>query len=722
MAVDTSGNIYIADTYNDRIRKATASTGIITTVAGNGTPGYSGDGGAATSTELFDPEGVAVDKSGNIYIADTYNDRIRKVTASTGIITTVAGNGTQGYSGDGGAAVNAELYAPIGVAVDATGNIYDGEAGDERVRKVAVSTGIITTVAGNGTEGYSGDGGAAVSAELYDPSGVAVDATDNIYVADMGNNRIRAVGFAKTTPSISVSCSPNPITYGSETSTCTISVGDGATGTIALYYNGTDWTTLTLSDGSALATGLNDLPAGSYSVVANYSGDSNNNATSGSTTLTISKATPTVSVFCSPNPITYGGAGSICTVSASDTGTVTGTVSLTYNGTAWATHTISSGSTTAAWSSTFGIGTYTIGATYNGDSNNNTASGSGSVTVNQTLQTISFAAPASPVAYGVAPIALSATGGASGNAVVFSIVSGPGSISGNTLTITGVGTVVVAANQAGNAYYAAAAQVTQNVVVNQASQTISFTAPSSPVTYGVSPISLSASASSGLAVTFSLVSGPGSISGNTLTISGVGAVVVAANQAGNANYAAAAQVTQSVFVNQASSSISVGSSSNPSMYSMLVTFTATLTSGATGNVTFYDGGTAIGAGVISGTTATFSTTALLAGSHSITASWAGNSDFIGATSSAIPQTVAKESVVIYSASSLSPSVYGDNVAWTFTLTGNGIIPTGTVTIKDGANTLATVPLNAGIATYNTSALVAGGHTLVAVYNGDNNYQ
>jgi hypothetical protein len=207
-----------------------------------------------------------------------------------------------------------------------------------------------------------------------------------------------------------------------------------------------------------------------------------------------------------------------------------------------------------------------------------------------------------------------------------------------------------------------------------------------------------------------------------LTITGVGTLVIAANQAGNANYAAAAQVTQSLVVNQASSMISVASSSNPSTYSMLVTFTATLTSGASGNVTFYDGGSAIGTGVISGTTATFSTSALLGGSHSITASWAGNPDFIGAISNAITQMVNKESVAVNSASSLSPSVYGDNVAWTFTLTGSGILPTGTVTIKDGTNPLATVPLNAGIATYNTSALVAGSHTLTAIYNGDNNYQ
>jgi trimeric autotransporter adhesin len=194
VALDSAGNIYIADSVNNRIRKVTVSTDIISTVAGNGTRGYSGDGGAATSAELNYPQGVALDTSGNIYIADSSNERIRKVTVSTGIISTVAGNGTAGYSGDDGAATSAELNYPIGVAVDSAGNIYIGDENNNRVRKVTASTHDISTVAGNGTYGYSGDGGAATSAELYDLTGVAVDSTGNIYIADTYNSRIRAVG------------------------------------------------------------------------------------------------------------------------------------------------------------------------------------------------------------------------------------------------------------------------------------------------------------------------------------------------------------------------------------------------------------------------------------------------------------------------------------------------------------------------------------------------
>jgi len=189
-AVDVSGNLYIADSDNNLIRRVDTK-GIITTVAGNGIGGYSGDSGAATNAELSSPSGVAVDATGNLFIADTGNAVIRKV-GTNGILTTVAGNGNYDYSGDGGAATNAELWSPSGVAVDATGNLFIADAGNAVIRKVGTN-GIIITVAGNGTGGYSGDGGAATNAELNWSSGVAVDATGNLFIADQYNNRIRKV-------------------------------------------------------------------------------------------------------------------------------------------------------------------------------------------------------------------------------------------------------------------------------------------------------------------------------------------------------------------------------------------------------------------------------------------------------------------------------------------------------------------------------------------------
>jgi len=195
VAADAAGNLYIADMNNNRVRKVSPG-GIITTVAGNAAQRYSGDGGPATSASLFLPHGVAVDSSGNLYIADQYNNRIRKVSAG-GIITTVAGNGAKAFSGDGGPAANASLAAPVGVAVDGSGNLYIADWGNNRLRKVSAA-GTITTVAGNGIAGFSGDGGPATSASLSWPEGVGVDAAGNLYIADSNNERIRKVSPSGT--------------------------------------------------------------------------------------------------------------------------------------------------------------------------------------------------------------------------------------------------------------------------------------------------------------------------------------------------------------------------------------------------------------------------------------------------------------------------------------------------------------------------------------------
>ena len=189
VAVDAAGSQYIADSLNNIVRKV-AANGVIAAFAGTGTAGSSGDGGAATSAQLNGPQGVAVDATGNLYIADTQNHRVRKV--SGGNITTVAGSGTAGFAGDGASATGAQLNAPFGVAVDASGNLYIAEFSNNRVRKVD-SKGNITTAAGNGVAGYSGDSGAAMNAQLNGPQGVAVDAAGNLYIADTGNNRVRLV-------------------------------------------------------------------------------------------------------------------------------------------------------------------------------------------------------------------------------------------------------------------------------------------------------------------------------------------------------------------------------------------------------------------------------------------------------------------------------------------------------------------------------------------------
>jgi uncharacterized protein (TIGR03437 family) len=190
VALDSSGNLFVADTLNHRVRKI-SPTGAITTVAGTGVAGVSGDGGPATSAQLDSPMGVAMAGSGVLYIADTGNNRIRMVAAN-GMIFTLAGNGNASFYGDGGLGAFASVHAPQGVAVDNNGDVLLADTGNQRIRSITPD-GTIHTVAGNGGQGYSGDGGAATSAQLNLPAGVAVDVAGNIYVADTGNNRLRAI-------------------------------------------------------------------------------------------------------------------------------------------------------------------------------------------------------------------------------------------------------------------------------------------------------------------------------------------------------------------------------------------------------------------------------------------------------------------------------------------------------------------------------------------------
>ena len=194
VAIDQSGNLFIADGNHNRIRKVDVATGIITTVAGNGLAGFSGDGGAATSAELNNPVYIAFDNGGNLYISDPPNRRIRKVN-SLGIITTFAGTGTMGFSGDGGPASSAELYTIQGISFDKNDNLYIADIGANRIRKIDTFN-IISTIAGNGSSGFSGDGGAATLATLYNPQDIAIDTFGNLLIADYGNNRIRKVDFS----------------------------------------------------------------------------------------------------------------------------------------------------------------------------------------------------------------------------------------------------------------------------------------------------------------------------------------------------------------------------------------------------------------------------------------------------------------------------------------------------------------------------------------------
>jgi sugar lactone lactonase YvrE len=193
VAVDSSGNLYIADAANNRIRRVDNSTGIITTIAGTGSVGYSGDNGLAISAQLSSPLFLTFDKFWNLIFSDNNNHCIRKINITTGNITTIAGNGTPGFSGDNGLATQAQLVHPGGICFDTLGNLYIADFDNNRVRKVSLS-GIITTVAGCGIGGvFSGDSSLATLAGFYELYDITVDVLGNIYIADGHNNRVRKI-------------------------------------------------------------------------------------------------------------------------------------------------------------------------------------------------------------------------------------------------------------------------------------------------------------------------------------------------------------------------------------------------------------------------------------------------------------------------------------------------------------------------------------------------
>ena len=301
VTADAFGNVYVCDNGHNRIRLVNAF-GIITTIAGNGSANYTGDGGPATNATLHNPQGISIDSTGNIYIADSYNGCIRKVDL-TGTITTFAGqNSGTTFGGDGGLATAAFLNAPASVFADHASNIYIADAGNHRIRKVD-NSGIIYTVAGNGIAGYNGDGSLATTASLFSPNGVVADFSGNVYIADQGNNRIRKIGPCTYPPINPITGSPsmciNANTILSETTT-------GGTWSSANPLIASISTTGVVHGNSAGAVTI------SYSV---------------SNTCGTSSATYSVSVNPLPSPGTITGASSVCPGSASSlTNLVTGGV------------------------------------------------------------------------------------------------------------------------------------------------------------------------------------------------------------------------------------------------------------------------------------------------------------------------------------------------------------------------------------------------------------
>ncbi|MDE1175104.1 MAG: Ig-like domain repeat protein [Edaphobacter sp.] len=317
LALDVAGVLYIADVRAHRVRRVAVS-GVITTVAGTGTQGFSGDTGAASAALFDSPGGLAVDASGNLYVADSHNQRIRRVDGATGIVTTIAGTGDAGSSGDAQAATVAKLRLPRGLSVDAQGNLYVADRENARVRRIDALTGTITTVAGTGVQGFAGDGGSPLIANLDRPASVIATDTGAVVIADSGNARIREIVPGPTIQTIAgagaadipivVSLSgASSVRYGSGQVVATLSSA-GATGSVTFYEikNGVSQQLLTRpiqSSGAVLdASGFS---AGDHLLAATYMGDQAHTAAQ-STTFLLHVLPVALSATVSPPSVLYG--------------------------------------------------------------------------------------------------------------------------------------------------------------------------------------------------------------------------------------------------------------------------------------------------------------------------------------------------------------------------------------------------------------------------------
>jgi sugar lactone lactonase YvrE len=836
IAFDSSGNLYIADSQNNAIRKITASSGSISSTStvssfagsqvGLGTytgaafaAGYTGDGGQALSATLNDPRDVAVDKLGNIFIADYGNNVVRMVngastTATTpgfgygygpGVIHTVAGSGritSSAYpNGDGGLATYATFGSIAGIATDINGNLYIGDAGNNVVRVVNASTGIIATYAGQeGIQGDAGDGGLATAATLTSPSGLSFDAAGNLYIADSGYSVVREVtpaGNILTVAGTGVlgSSGDNGPSTSAKLTVPVDAVPDGR-GNIYIVDSALD--TVRQINGQASAVTFPELADGVNSAPITVTVDN-----PGGQVLNLSGLAFSSTVFTQSN----SGTGS-CTAATVLNPGASCAISIVANSTTQGTET----------------GTLTV----TDNSRNTTGSQQVTTLSVQTIpvpsQTINWTQAVGPYTYGQMPVALTASA-TSGLSVTYTITSSSpaniASISGSTLTINGVGTVTITASQAGvNLQWLPAPSVSRTVVIHPALLTVtaqnisqstgipivlptpsyimtgfqfsdtqasstsgspvvtptctssspsgtypinvtqgtlvattpdyvinasSFvsgvctlaglpniiswpTLSSNPVVYSATPYTVApATASSGLTVTYSVASGPGTIAAgsNQLTLKGSGAILIAANQAGNYNsatnpngYGVAVTLYQTLNVTQAPLTVTANNATraygtpNP-------VFTDSIT-GTVGLDTF----------VVSNSTTPSATVNAAPGVYAIQPSVTGGSNVSSYSISYAPGTltISQATPGITIASTYTSFGYATSDPLTATLTtagGQGVLPTGSVSFYAGTSLIGTATINSGgiasLPTGTATPIPAGLQTVTAVYSGDTNY-
>ncbi|MBN8886222.1 MAG: SBBP repeat-containing protein [Rudaea sp.] len=705
--------------------------------------------------------GIAIDTAGNAYVTGTTSF----IQSSTFPVTAHAYQAKQGggssdafvskLSADGSTLLYSTFLGGNGydagrsIAVDTGGNAY--VAGFTQSKAFPTTAGVVQPTLKGTTDAFvaklSSDGSTLVYSTYLGGSG-----SDSAYSIAVGaNGNAYVTGFTQSTD---FPTSSDAIKTGSGiTRAAFVAVlnSNGGQLNYSTYLGGSN------SDGGrGLAVDLDnnvyvtgftsssDFPtmAGAYRTTLDPSASQDAFVTKIQFGSAAGKANAVVSLTSSANPSVYGQS---VTLTANVSALSTGTVTFLDGANAIGTGTLDDSGKVTLTTSTLAAGNHTITASYGGDINFNAATGALNGTpqvVNQIGQTLTFPLQ-TPANEAFAPngtfaINPPASSGApnSGNAITYSsLTPSVCAVSSTTVTMVAAGTCTIAANQAGNANYAAAAQVTQTIAIGKANQAITFTstAPASPTVGGTYAIIATGGASAN-PVTFSVdggaTAGACSLAGSSVSFTGVGTCIIDANQAGNANYAAAAQVQQVVTINKASGALTMKSSANPSLFSHDITFTATVTpaSGSTpptGTIAFTDGAATLCANAnLSGGSASCSTRALAVGTHTIQASYSGDAINL-ASSATLMQIVDKDATTITLTASPNPAGAGQTVTLMATVYGDP--PAGTVvfydgTVQIGTGVLAAASATSSVATFSINTLTPGMHNLSANYIGDGNNQ
>jgi len=851
LALMPGGDLVITDSGNNAIRLVNMTTNQIQTIAGTGVAGYNQDGIPATQAELNDPYGAAVRTDGAIAIADLENQRVRLVNMA-GIISTAAGTGQR----NAGTPQDQQLDGPADVAFDPAGDLFIADAGNNRVRVIFGNPGTIQTLVGTGSEQFGGDGGPANQATVYGPYALFFDPSGNLWLSDTFHNRVReisgsflglsyptmkvgnvspplpgtlynlgnsnlllsapvlnqaaldsgtttcnqsamapaascnmgiefapiqvgpnitgSIGWPSNAPnvtpvdglagvvlsvdvtSVALSSSSNPGVVGQAITLTAIvdSADTGRTGTVTFSEGGNVWCpAVTLNSSGRAACVIPGLSLGSHTFSAAYSGDTNNAPSASPPYTEIIKQQPALVLGVSSNPAVVGSNVTLTLTAVDQIGTATGTVVFYDGATALATVALNS-SGIAQWSTAaFAVRSHSLSAQYAGDSAN--VSGISNTVSEQIAQANTLTALASSTSnttVGVAIIFTATVTNSNGPTLTGSVafkdgttVLGSAPLSSGTSSLTvstlAVGTHSITADYGGDADDAPSNSTALTETVGQIATVTTLSSDANPLNAGATlhltaNLSLAPGAIAYGVATGSVTFRDGSVVLGAVGINSSGQAILAistlnvgshsltASFAGNANYAASSSSALTQTVQQTATQTTLSSSGSTSLAGKPAAFSVAVTSTTgvpAGQVSFRDGSTVLGTVTLSAGTATFSISTLGRGTHSITAVYLGNSNYVGSTSAAEQYVVQLAQPTLTLSGPANPVDAGTTANFAATLTAPGVPPTGTLILLDSSSNIGSTTLSGGGSfAFSTSTLSIGTHTLQASYSGDAN--